>query len=91
MNGDSKTLAFPSPEIPIIGQPFTVKSGFATTLIQCGCERAEPIILLASTPASCRACGRTFVCVGFAFDGQTGQIQARVGLMNQPAPTGDIS
>ena len=76
----------PKNGVPIIGQPFTVKGGFPTTLLQCQCEAHEPVMLIGGSPGQCSACHRTFVCASFSFNAQTGQIQVQVGLVNQPAP-----
>lgn len=84
--GDMFRPFTPKQDVPIIGQPFTVRSGFPTTLLQCNCEAREPVMLVGAAPGQCRACRRTFVCAGFTFNGQTGQIQVQVGLLNQPDP-----
>lgn len=76
----------PKNDVPIIGQPFKVKGGFPTTLIQCMCEAHEPVMLVGGAPGQCAACHRTFVCAAFSFNAQTGQIQVQVGLVNQPEP-----
>lgn len=73
--------------IPIVGQPFAVKGGFPTVSLQCMCAAREPVLLISNTPGHCPACGRAFVVAAFAFNGQTGQIQVQVGLMqSQPQP-----
>lgn len=83
----------PKNDIPIIGQPFKVKGGFPTVLLQCTCDAKEPVMLIGGQPGACAACGRMFVVASFAFDRQSGQIQVNVGLMQgqMPEPIGSTS
>lgn len=83
----------PPANIPIIGQPFTVKNGFATVVIQCGCEAKEPVLLIGGNPGTCKACRRSFVCTGATFNAQSGQMQVQVGLIqpSMPEPVGATS
>jgi hypothetical protein len=82
-----KAPAPPSDEgVPIIGQPFKVKGGFATVMLQCTCEAAEPVLLLGGSPGKCTACGRMFVTHTFKFDMQTGQINVNVALVQERKP-----
>jgi len=87
-------IPFPSPVVPILGQPFTVTCGFPTLVLQCQCAAKTTVLLMAGTPGSCRACGRAYVIARCAFNLQTGQIQAEIGLVTsahaQPA-NGDAS
>ena len=81
----------PKPAVPILGQAFTVQSGFPTTLVTCGCEAKTPVLLVGTSPGSCPACRRVFVVQDFSFTGQTGQVQVslRLGqLTDQPEPAG---
>ena len=86
-HGGKPPLPFRAPAgVPIIGQPFTVKGGYATALIQCQCEAREPVLLLGNAPAFCAGCHRGFIIVGFSFDARVGQIQVNVGLVQgQPS------
>jgi hypothetical protein len=82
---------FGQSQIPIVGQAFTAKGGFATAMIQCGCEAKSPILLIGNAPGGCPACRRVFVVQKFSCDNQTNQIELSVGLVRQtpdaePAP-----
>jgi len=88
VGNNGKPLPFPTANVPIIGQPFTLKGGFSTTLVQCECEAKVPVLVIGAGPGVCAACRRTFVVLKFAFDGQTGQIQANVALA-QPSPAAE--
>ena len=72
--------------VPIIGQAFTVNGGFATTVIQCGCEAKAPVLLIGASPSQCPACGRAFGLASLAFDAMTGQIQVQIGLARVEPP-----
>lgn len=65
--------------IPILGRAFTVKSGFSTTMITCGCGANEPILLIASNPGQCPSCKKLFKVNEFRFDGNTGQVHTQIG------------
>ena len=79
-------------DVPIVGRPFTVNSGFPTALITCGCDAKTPVLLVGVVPSVCPACRRVFVVQKFAFDGETGSVQVslRLGQMADapPAPGG---
>ena len=66
--------------VPIVGQPFTVNSGFPTALITCGCEAKTPVLLVGVAPGVCPMCRRVFVVQGFSFNGETGQVQVSLRL-----------
>jgi hypothetical protein len=85
MNNNSPFRPFQKPagDIPIIGQPFKVKGGFCTVMVQCTCQAAEPVLLLGGSPAKCTACGRTFITHTFGFDLQTGQINVNIALVQE--------
>jgi hypothetical protein len=47
-------------DVPIIGQPFTIKGWLPTVLIVCNCEGKEPLLIQRSSPTVCPTCKRTF-------------------------------
>ena len=69
---------FHNDNIPLVGQGFTVKGGFATVMVQCSCGANEPILLVGSTPQGCPACRKLFKVVEFSFDSTTGRIHTKV-------------
>ena len=73
---------FPKPanNIPIIGQPFTLKSWTANVLIVCNCPAKEPVILTGDAMAQCPACQRTFQVQGMVIDPRTGQINFQIAM-----------
>lgn len=71
---------FPRSNIPLVGQAFTVKNGFATVMIQCGCGANEPVLIVGDAQAPCGACGRVYAQMEFTYSRQTGQINAAIGI-----------
>ena len=81
MNGNSPFRPFASNNhIPILWQAFTVKGGFSTVMLQCGCSAKEPIMLVGSNPGACQSCGNMYAVAEFGFTAQTGQIQTKVAI-----------
>jgi hypothetical protein len=81
VNGGRPVLA--NTTVPIVGQAFTLKSGYATALIQCGCEAREPLLLVGQFPTQCPACRRGFVLTAFTVS--QGQVQVQIGLVSTEA------
>ncbi len=76
-------LPFAKPSaIPIIGQPFVLKGGFATIFGQCGCEGKGLVVLVGMTPNACPECKRAFIVQSLAIDA-AGQLQVQVGVLQQ--------
>lgn len=74
-NGHGGPLQFKSPnEIPIVGQPFTIKGWFPTVLLVCNCEGKEPVMLPRGGGAQCPSCKKVFTIqsVQFSPDGNVG-------------------
>lgn len=69
-------------EVPIIGQPFTLKNFFVTLQILCNCEDKEPVLLVGNGIGKCPACDRMFQLQGIKAD-QRGQLQFAIGLVTQ--------
>lgn len=86
-NGKALPFAPKAEGIPIVGQPFTFKSGHPTVVIQCNCEAHEPVVLVGTIPAFCPACQRGFACAGFTF--ANGRIDVQIGLVVATRPQGD--
>jgi hypothetical protein len=82
---------FQNNNIPILGQAFTIKTGFGTVLIECGCEAKSPVLIVGGAHATCPACGRIFACVEFTANNQTNQIQAKIGIARVEEPAGAAS
>ena len=72
----------PGQNIPIIGQPFTLKNFFITVQIVCNCPAKEPLLLVGGGPAQCPACKQGFVFQGLGAD-PAGQLQFKIGLVRQ--------
>lgn len=71
-----------NPQVPIVGQPFTLKNYFVTVQIVCNCVGKEPVLLAAHTPGQCPACHRVFQLQGLKPD-PTGQLQFVIGIVQQ--------
>lgn len=78
-------IPFKQDGIPIVGQLFTLKSGFSVVTVVCNCPAREPVTLLANLPNACPACKRSFVVAAFSIN-QQGQVQAAIGLVQQQQP-----
>lgn len=74
--------------IPIIGQPFVIKSFVPMLQIVCNCEAKEPLLLIGNGAGQCPACHRGFQLQGMKAD-PSGQVQFIVGLVaDQPELVG---
>ena len=60
MSDNGKVTPFPSNRIPILGQPFTMKTFFVTVQIVCNCEAKEPVLLVANGVGTCPGCRRQY-------------------------------
>lgn len=70
----------PRDAIPIVGQAVTLKGGFATVLVQCGCGAKEPVLLVGPSPQACAACGRRMAVASSTFNA-LGQVTAEIGFV----------
>ncbi len=52
--------------IPIIGQPFTLKSWVPIVNLVCNCEAHDVVLLVGEAPGACPSCGRGFVIISVA-------------------------
>jgi hypothetical protein len=60
-NGGNPPIRFPNTNaVPIIGQPFTIKSWFPTVLLVCNCGQHEPIMVPKGGGGVCPSCQRIF-------------------------------
>ncbi len=84
MSDPTSVLAFPTTGIPIVGQPFALKSWFPTAVIICHCSEArEPILIVGGAPSVCPACGRGYVIATVTYThGQAPQIG--IGIVTRP-------
>ena len=78
----------PTVNVPLVGQPCTVKGWFPSVLIHCNCEAKEPMMIVGlGGVAQCPACGRGFTVTEIHHDARTGD--GRVGIsqvvVNPPA------
>jgi len=82
----SGPIPFPSANhLPIVGQPFTIKSWLACVNVVCNCEAKEPVLIVGfNMPAFCPACRRGFAIGVIQFNGQTGQNHVGIGVIMAP-------
>ena len=60
-NSQSPPAAFPSNgQIPIIGQPATLKALRLMVVLQCNCTGKSPIVLMLQEKVACPSCHRIF-------------------------------
>ena len=64
--------------VPIIGQPFTVKTWVATVVIVCNCPGKEPVLLAGDSVGTCSACQQAFQLHGLQIDPNTGKVGFQV-------------
>jgi hypothetical protein len=69
-------------EVPIVGQPFAMKSWFLTIAIVCNCEAKEPVLLVGNGVGRCTSCRRTFQSQGLKA-GPNGDVQFMIALVAQ--------
>jgi hypothetical protein len=54
-------LAFPSPAVPILGQPAKLKAHYPTAVIECQCPALTTLVIVtAGAVVTCPACNRKF-------------------------------
>jgi len=54
--------------LPIVGQPASVKNWFPTVMAVCHCSSApEPLLLVGVTPIACPKCHRQFLIGGIDY------------------------
>ncbi len=83
LEGKGAPICFtPRSEVPIVGQPFVVKGGYATTLVQCTCGAREPVLLVGQAPNFCPACDLGFRVSLFSIDEQ-GQLKVGIRLVRR--------
>ncbi len=75
----------PPSNIPIVGQPYTPRGGFATAVITCNCATPADVLLVGQTPNTCRNCGRMFTLGAATFDHASGEMRLSVGMATAPA------
>lgn len=83
---NGKPLPFRPPAgVPIIGQPFALKTWNVSVVVACQCPAKEPVFLVAPGAVNkCPACGRGFVLQGMNVN--NGQIGFAIGLVaTEPA------
>lgn len=86
LGGNGNPIPFaPRVDVPIVGQPFTVKGGHGTTMVQCNCGAREPVLLIGQAPNFCPACDLGFSVGMFSIDEQ-GQLKVGIRLVRR-APT----
>lgn len=70
-------------DVPIVGQPFTLKNWFMTLLLTCNCSPLkEPLLVVGAVGAMsppCPHCGRQLVLSGLKAD-PAGQLQISIGM-----------
>jgi hypothetical protein len=71
----------PSGNIPIVGQPFVIKSGFPTLQVVCNCEAHEPILLIGPFVQVCPSCRKGYQILEFKSNLQTGQLGASINVI----------
>jgi hypothetical protein len=76
-NGQRPPLSFkPVNDIPIIGQPFTIKGWFPTVLLTCNCAKPEAVMIPRGGAAACPSCGRIY-----SIQVVQGNVQFGIGVM----------
>lgn len=89
-DGNGAVHQFPK-NIPIIGQPFTLKNFFTTVQIVCNCEGKEPVLLVGNGFGRCPACARVFQLQGIRANPKGG-LEFAIGLVTQtPGPEPDAA
>jgi hypothetical protein len=71
----------------ILGQPFTLSGLSLPVNVTVTCNCAQPpseIVILASAPARCPACQKTYLV---AFNPQTGQVTVGIQAADQQVPS----
>jgi hypothetical protein len=53
-------LRFNGLDIPVVGQPFTIKGWFPTVLLVCNCRGKEPIMIPRGAGGQCPSCKRVY-------------------------------
>ena len=79
-NGHKPALAFKGPAVPIIGQPFTIKSWFPTVMLVCNCEAKEAVMIPRGSGSQCPGCKKVYTIQQLAF-GPDGKVQFGIGVM----------
>jgi hypothetical protein len=70
----------PANDLPIVGQPFTIKSWHPTVLGVCHCDGDHPILLVGiGNPVPCPKCGKGYVVQGVLHDAETGRGAVTIG------------
>lgn len=75
------TIPFPTADVPLIGQPCTTKSWFATALIVCNCGQDEPMMLVGLQAAVCPSCKQGYYVGSVLFNRNTGEAQLGIGVI----------
>lgn len=68
----------PAPDIPIVGQPFTLRDWYPTLLLVCNCEAKAPLIV-SRTPGQCAGCKKLYSVQGMQVTPQ-GHIQWQIAI-----------
>lgn len=84
---NSNPIQFKKPALPIVGQPFTLKSWFLTISIVCNCEAKEPVLLIGNAIGTCQACGRRWQQQGMKA-APNGEIAFAIGFVIDNEQTG---
>lgn len=71
-------------DVPIVGQPFTMKGFFITVQVVCNCPDKEPVLLVGSGIGKCPACERMFQLQGVQ-PGPKG-LQFQIGMVTETNP-----
>lgn len=80
-NGHKPALAFKAPNnLPIVGQPFTIKGWFPTVMLVCNCEGKEPVMVPRGAAAQCPACKKLYTIQQLAFT-PDGNVNFGIGIM----------
>lgn len=84
----SMAASMASGNVPLVGQPYTLKLIIPQVLIVCNCGANEPVLINGVGQASqCRACMKLYATVACNIDAETNQANVRImSRMPQPEP-----
>ncbi len=77
-------------DVPIIGQPFTIRAWWPTAMLNCNCESKHALLLQGFGQVTiCPDCHKAFVIERAVQDPQTGQVGLQVShVIIQPGNPG---
>ena len=75
----------PASDIPIVGQPFTIRDWYPTLLLVCHCKAQAPVIVSRSA-GQCPGCHKRYSIQGLQVSPQ-GQMTWQIGI-GVPTPSG---